>query len=63
MGVAVFGEQVRDGVWIIAQVGGAALVAGCTVLLARSPLLQGSEGKTEDAPDQERDHAGATRER
>lgn len=57
-GVAVFGEQVRDGAWIIAQVGGAALIAGCTVLLARSPLLQGSEGDTESetgsAPDDER---------
>lgn len=58
-GVAVFGEQVRDGVWIIAQVGGAALVAGSTVLLARSPLLQGAEGKTEGAPVEESDRSRA----
>ncbi|MFD2418584.1 DMT family transporter [Amycolatopsis pigmentata] len=56
-GVVVFGEQVRDGAWIIAQVGGAALVAACTVLLARSPLLQGTEGDTEGATEDERDHA------
>ncbi|WP_239155626.1 hypothetical protein [Amycolatopsis sp. FDAARGOS 1241] len=48
-GVAVFGEQVRDGVWILAQAGGAALVAAGTLLLVRSPLLHGPQGATEQA--------------
>jgi drug/metabolite transporter (DMT)-like permease len=58
-GVVVFGEQVRDGEWIIAQIAGAALVAGCTVLLARSPLLHGVQGTTEGAPEDQPDRAGA----
>lgn len=39
-GVAVFGEQVRGGGWLAADVAGVAAVAASTVLLARSPLLQ-----------------------
>ncbi|GLY68087.1 DMT family transporter [Amycolatopsis taiwanensis] len=46
-GVVVFGEQVRGGLWILAQVSGAAMIAVSTVLLARSPLLQGAQGATE----------------
>jgi len=38
-GVAVFGEQLRGGVWILGEVTGAAIVAACVVLLARSHLL------------------------
>ncbi|PXY28300.1 hypothetical protein BAY60_10460 [Prauserella muralis] len=53
-GVVVFGEQVRGGGWIAGQVIGAALIAACTILLARSPVLQGSEGATEeDEPSEE----------
>jgi drug/metabolite transporter (DMT)-like permease len=48
-GVAVFGEQVRGGGWIAAEVAGAAAVAACTLLLVRSPLLHGSEGVQEEA--------------
>jgi drug/metabolite transporter (DMT)-like permease len=44
-GVAVFGEHVRHGGWIAADVFGAALVAGATILLAGSPLLDGAEGE------------------
>lgn len=60
-GVAVFGEQVRGGAWILAEVSGAAMIAACTVLLARSPLLQGREGESE--PDQVNPppHPGAVR--
>lgn len=46
-GVAVFGEQVRDGPRIVAQLAGAAAVATGTILLARSPLLRGERGATE----------------
>jgi len=38
-GIAVFGEHVRGGGWIVGAVVGAALIAASTVLLARSPLL------------------------
>lgn len=38
-GVAVFDEQVRGGVWIIGEIAGAAIVAGCTLQLARSHVL------------------------
>lgn len=43
-GVAVFGEHVRVSGWIAADVLGAALVVGATILLAGSPLLDGTEG-------------------
>lgn len=46
-GVGVFGETVRSGPWIVAEIAGAALIAVCTVLLARSPLLQGERGESE----------------
>jgi drug/metabolite transporter (DMT)-like permease len=35
-GVAVFGEQVRGAGWIVLALAGVALIAACTVLLARS---------------------------
>ena len=38
-GVAVFGEHVRGGAWILGEVAGAGIVAACTVVLARSHLL------------------------
>ncbi|HJP76295.1 MAG TPA: DMT family transporter [Pseudonocardiaceae bacterium] len=41
-GVAVFGEHVRVSGWIAADVFGAALVVGATILLAGSPLLDGA---------------------
>ncbi|RBM24166.1 hypothetical protein DI005_01130 [Prauserella sp. PE36] len=44
-GVAVFGEHVQGGGWIAGQVIGAALIAACTLLLVRSPLLQGESGE------------------
>lgn len=43
-GVAVFGEHVHGSGWIVADVGGAALVVAATILLAGSPLLGGTEG-------------------
>ncbi|WP_225977993.1 DMT family transporter [Gandjariella thermophila] len=51
-GVAVFDEHVRGGGWITAEVGGAGLIVACTLLLARSPLLQGpgSEREEDTAP-------------
>ncbi|HEV7452855.1 MAG TPA: hypothetical protein VGO16_16010 [Pseudonocardiaceae bacterium] len=42
-GIAVFHEHLRTGTWLILALFGAALIIACTVLLARSPLLQGSE--------------------
>lgn len=42
-GIAVFDEHLRTGTWLILALFGAALIIACTVLLARSPLLQGSE--------------------
>jgi hypothetical protein len=42
-GVAVFGEHLRSGTWLVLALFGAALIVACTVLLARSPLLHSSE--------------------
>ena len=42
-GVAVFDEHLRAGAWLVLALCGAALIIACTVLLARSPLLHGSE--------------------
>jgi drug/metabolite transporter (DMT)-like permease len=42
-GIVVFGEHFRSGTWLILALFGAVLIVACTVLLARSPLLQGSE--------------------
>jgi drug/metabolite transporter (DMT)-like permease len=47
-GVAVFGEQVRGGGWIAAEVAGTAVIAACTLLLVRSPLLAGRHGAVEE---------------
>lgn len=58
-GVAVFGEHVRGGGWIAAQLFGAALLAACTMLLVRSPLLRGSEGAQEEADEAADDAAEA----
>lgn len=55
-GVAVFDEHLRAGTWLVLALFGAALIIGCTVLLARSPLLHGSEharcGPDQPAPQQ-----------
>lgn len=48
-GAFVFGEELRGGGWIAAQLAGCAAITGCTVLLARSPPLQGPAGAHEDA--------------
>ncbi|WP_037062589.1 DMT family transporter [Pseudonocardia acaciae] len=40
-GVLVFGERVRGGWWTVGTLAGAVLIAGGTLLLARSPLLSG----------------------
>jgi drug/metabolite transporter (DMT)-like permease len=42
-GIVVFGERVHGGIWLILAFFGAALVIVCTILLARSPLLHGSQ--------------------
>ncbi|OQO89845.1 hypothetical protein B1813_18525 [Saccharomonospora piscinae] len=47
-GVAVFGENVRGGGWVVAQLAGFALVGACTVLLARAPSLHGAAGAYEE---------------
>ncbi|WP_306995182.1 DMT family transporter [Amycolatopsis thermophila] len=39
-GLVVFGEHVRGGPWIAVELVAAAALAGCTVLLAGSPLLR-----------------------
>lgn len=62
-GVVVFGEQVRGGAWITAQIAGFAIIAACTLLLARSPSLHGSAGAHEDADGTARDDTGDTEER
>lgn len=46
-GIGAFGEQVRTGGWIAGDVVGALVIAGCTVLLSRSPLLHGERGESE----------------
>ena len=46
-GVAVFGEDVRGGGWIVADVLSTGVIAACTVALTRSPLLQGAQGGSE----------------
>lgn len=46
-GIAVFDEQARGGGWIAGAVAGITITAVCTVLLARSPLLRGSAGASE----------------
>jgi hypothetical protein len=49
-GIAVFHEHIRTGTWLILALSGAALIIACTVLLARSPLLQqGSERESRTA--------------
>jgi drug/metabolite transporter (DMT)-like permease len=47
-GVVVFGEHVRTGGWIALAFAAAALVAVCTVVLVRSPLLSGGDGADSD---------------
>jgi len=42
-GVAVFGEHLRGGAWLAGEVAAAALLIGCIVALARSPLLHDHE--------------------
>ena len=42
-GVVVFREHVRMDGWLALAVAAAALIAACTVVLARSPLLRGGE--------------------
>lgn len=46
-GVAVFGEHVRGGGWLALALFGAALIGIATVMLARSPMLRGSQGRSE----------------
>ena len=41
-GLVVFGEQARTGPWLIGSVSGAALLVAGTLILVRSPALQGS---------------------
>lgn len=48
-GVAVFDEEPRTGPWLAGACAAAALIAVCTVLLARSPLLHGRGSQTETA--------------
>lgn len=47
-GVGFFGESVRGGPWIAGTTIGAALIAWGTLLLSRSPHLQGRRGATEE---------------
>jgi hypothetical protein len=47
-GIVVFGEHVRGGGWIVVEAAGGAVIAACTLLLAHSPLLQGSAGEREE---------------
>jgi len=56
-GVAVFGEHVRSGGWLALAVLGALLIAVCTVVLARSPLLHDkpdAEQATDSRPQHDR---------
>jgi drug/metabolite transporter (DMT)-like permease len=50
-GVTVFGEHVHGGAWIAGELAGAALIAACTLLLTRSPLLQDDQGASEHDTD------------
>jgi drug/metabolite transporter (DMT)-like permease len=51
-GVTAFGEQAQTGGWVIADVLGALLIGGCTVLLARSPLLHDDDDDDDDAAEE-----------
>ncbi len=46
-GIAVFGEHVRGGGWLALALFGAVLIGIATVMLARSPMLHGSQGRSE----------------
>ncbi|MHA6783304.1 DMT family transporter [Pseudonocardia saturnea] len=48
-GVGIFGEDVRTGGWLVGALAGFVLIAGCTVTLARSPLLHERTRSTADA--------------
>lgn len=47
-GILVFGEQVRDGLFLVPAAAGAVVVAASVVALARSPLLSGESGRLEN---------------
>ncbi|MCA1835958.1 MAG: DMT family transporter [Actinobacteria bacterium] len=46
-GVAVFGEHVQGGAWLVLALLAAGLITVATVMLARSPLLHGARGRSE----------------
>ena len=48
-GIAVFGEHVRHGGWLVLAALGAVLIGGCTVVLARSPLLHDASDSEQTA--------------
>ncbi|PZS39515.1 MAG: hypothetical protein DLM62_07895 [Pseudonocardiales bacterium] len=45
IGITIFGEHVRTGGWAAGAAMGAVLIAGCTLLLARSPLLDADDAR------------------
>ncbi len=47
-GVLVFGEQTRQGLWLVGALAGAAALGTGTVLLSRSPLLQEVGGDSDE---------------
>lgn len=49
-GVALFGEKVRSGPWILGTLAGAVLLAWGTVGLSRSPLMASSDRSAADEP-------------
>lgn len=49
-GVTVFAEHVRAGPWLVGALACVGLICGCTILLARSPLLRRSENAGEEDP-------------
>ncbi len=48
-GIAVFGEEVRAGGWIVVQLAGFVLLTCCTFLLTRAPSLHGAAGAYEES--------------
>ena len=59
-GIAVFGEQVRGGGWLALAFIGAAFIGLATVMLARSPMLQGSQGRSEGPAPRQSDRPSDT---
>lgn len=58
-GVGAFGEQIREGVFLIPAVAGVLAVAAAVVVLARSPRMHGAAGASEQETTRRAEHEEA----